>query len=163
MPENDYNQVLETTRDLLEKAGFQADVRLVEGGLGGSFLPVVSIESEKDLSILIGKNGQNLNALEHIVKIIALRKAGINENRSAGNFAVDINDYRKSRSHYILEVARSVAQRVIGSQKAEALTPMNPYERRLVHTELASYKEIQTESIGEEPHRRIVIKPLILE
>ena len=74
---------------------------------------------------------------------------------------VDVNNYRKARANYLIETAREAAQRVIQTQKAEALSPMTSYERRLVHTELAGYKEVQTESIGQEPHRRIVVKPLI--
>lgn len=161
--ENYQNQILEVVKGLLDKAGFSANINVIEGGFGASAMPIISIESENDLSVLIGKNGQNLNALEHLVKIIVFRKTPADENFEQNAFLVDINGYRKSRAHYILEVARNAARRVVDSQKAEALIPMNPYERRLVHTELASLKEIQTESIGEEPRRRVVIKPLILE
>ncbi|MGD0976719.1 MAG: R3H domain-containing nucleic acid-binding protein [Minisyncoccia bacterium] len=155
------NQILSVAKELLEKVGFEAEVKLVENSFEVGALPVVSIESEKDLSILIGKNGQNLNALEHIIRLIAFRRVGGPEQKIP-NFAVDINDYRKSRSRYILDLAKSAASRVINTQRAEALAPMSSYERRLVHTELASYKEVLTESIGEEPRRRIVIKPLVI-
>lgn len=155
------NQILAIAKDILEKVGFSADVKLIENNIESSALPVVSIESENDLSILIGKNGQNLNALEHIVRLIAFRRAGGGDQKIP-NFAVDINDYRKSRSRYILELAKNAASRVISTQRAEALAPMSSYERRLVHTELASCKEVLTESIGEEPRRRIVIKPLVI-
>ena len=157
-------QIIQVAKDLLEKAGFQANVRITESGFGYGALPVVLIESDNDLSVLIGKNGQNLNALEHLIRVLASRKIIVaDDDPERGAFLVDINDYRKSRSHYILEIARSAATRVINTQKAEALAPMTPYERRLIHTELASYKEIQTESIGEEPRRRVVVKPLILD
>lgn len=112
--------------------------------------------------MLIGKNGQNLNAFEHLIKLIINRKAG-GEEQKRNVFVVDINDYRKTKAKYILDLARSAAQKVISSRRAEALLPMSAYERRLVHTELAAYQELQTESIGEEPHRRIVIKPLAFE
>lgn len=151
--------IIDTVKEVLAKAGFQANVRAVDGGFGDSAIKVISIESDDNLSVLIGKNGQNLNALEHLVRIIAFKKVS-DPTAEFANFVVDINDYRKSRSRYILEMAKNIAQRVISTQKAEALLPMNAYERRLVHTELAGYKEVQTESIGEEPHRRIVIKPL---
>jgi len=154
------NQILNIAQDLLKRAGFEAEVKILDDGFEGASFPVVSVESEKDLSTLIGKNGQNLNAFEHLIRLIALRK---NKPEFKDiNFIVDINDYRKSRARYILDLARSAANRVIGAQKAEALAPMSSYERRLVHTELASNKDIQTQSIGEEPHRRIVIKPLII-
>lgn len=164
MIEDNQNQIIQVAKDLLERAGFSANVRMAEAGFGYGATPVVLIESENDLSVLIGKNGQNLNALEHLIRIISSRKTTSPEGESERpGFLVDINDYRKSRSRYILEIARHAAQRVISTQKAEALAPMTPYERRLIHTELASYKEVQTESIGEEPRRRVVVKPLTLE
>lgn len=153
-------QILEVTRNILNKAGFSAEVRIIEGGLGASPFPVVTVESSDDLSILIGKNGQNLSAFEHIVKLIVAQKLADPEGHGRNNFIVDINDYRKSRASYTLELAKNAAQRVISTQRAEALAPMTAYERKLVHTELAGYKEVQTESVGEEPRRRIVIKPL---
>ena len=107
--------------------------------------------------MLIGKNGQNLGAFEHLVRLVASRRLANPE--SDLHFIVDINDYRKSRTDYLIGVAKDVAQRVIQTQRAEALSPMSSYERRLVHTELASYREIQTESVGQEPRRRIVVKP----
>jgi len=74
---------------------------------------------------------------------------------------IDINDYRKSRTNYLMDLARQAVGRVRNTQKAEALVPMTPYERRVVHMELASCPDITTESIGEEPHRRVVIKPFV--
>lgn len=160
--ENDWkNLILNTTQDLLNKAGFEGAVKIIDDGFGGGSLWVVSIESENNLSVLIGKNGQNLNAFEHLVRLIFFHKNNSHEMKDL-NFTIDINDYRKSRAKYVLDLAKSTANRVVNTLKAEALAPMSSYERRLVHTELASNKDIQTESIGEEPRRRIVIKPLII-
>ena len=153
-------QIIATTKEVLNRAGFDGEVKINSGTVNAA-MPVVTIESEDDLGILIGKNGQNLTALEHILRLIMIKR---NQNNKAMiNFVLDINNYRQAKSGYITEQAHSAAQRVISTQKAEALAPMTAYERRLVHTELASYKEVQTESIGEEPRRRIVIKPLLLE
>ncbi len=156
------NKIIEITQNVLQKAGFEGKIKLIDNILNHDNFPIISIESENDLSILIGRNGQNLNALEHIVKLITFRQLGNQNDFQNKSFIIDINDYRKSRTKYILDIAQTAAQRVISSQQSEALLPMSPYERRLVHTELASYKEIQTESIGEEPRRRVVIKPIIL-
>ena len=73
-----------------------------------------------------------------------------------------LNDYKKSKAQYAIELARAALARVRNSQKAEALIPMSAYERRVVHMELASCPDIITESIGEEPQRRIVIKPFLV-
>lgn len=154
--ENRKDAIIEITCDLLNKAGFDGKVRFIENNPVGSKFATVSIESDNDLSMLIGKGGQNLCALEHLIRLIVARKMPSPEGI---NFIVDINDYRKSRTDYLIGVARDIAQRVIQTQKAEALAPMSSYERRLIHTELASFKEIQTESIGQEPRRRIIVKP----
>ena len=112
--------------------------------------------------MLIGKNGQNLSAFDHLARLLVNRNLGTIADQQSINFIVDVNDYRKSRTNYLVDVARNVAKRVIQTQRAEALLPMNAYERRLVHTELALFKEVQTESIGQEPRRRIVVKPLLV-
>lgn len=172
MEENTHTKIIETVQDLLKRVGFEGEVKLSEnapllpanesdGEEKKSFL-VVSIESDNDLSMLIGKNGQNLNAFDHIARLLVNKKLNGYDGKSPVNFMVDINDYRKSKTNYLVDVARNAAKRVIQTQKAEALLPMSSYERRLVHTELAAFKEIQTESIGQEPRRRVVIKPILV-
>ena len=151
------NKIIEIVKDLLQRVGFEGEVKFAENGPSESKLSTISIESDKDLSMLIGKNGQNLEAFERLVRLLASRKLADPENDL--RFIIDVNDYRKSRTDYLIGIARDVAQRVIQTQRAEALSPMSSYERRLVHTELASYKEIQTESVGQEPRRRIIVKP----
>ena len=159
--ENIKNKTIEATKEILNKAGFEADVRFIEeqDSKAGK-LPIISIESGGDISMLIGKNGQNLSALEHLIRLLSFKKLSEEERQKNFTFLVDINDYRKSRSSFLVLIAREAAKRVSENQKAEALAPMSPYERKVVHMELASFKEVQTESIGEEPQRRIVIKPL---
>ena len=98
----------------------------------------------------------NLRALEHVIRAIAYKKLPENT-----NFILDINNYRKSRANYLIEQARTAAIRVKESKKPEALWPMSSYERRLIHVELAPHTNVLTESIGKEPNRRVVIKPLL--
>ncbi|MBI2064021.1 MAG: hypothetical protein HYT65_03470 [Candidatus Yanofskybacteria bacterium] len=171
MSEDIKNKIKETVEDLLNRVGFEGEVKLSENAPAAvinepgnddkkSFL-TVSIESANDLSMLIGKNGQNLSAFDHIARLLVNKKLNGYDGKFPINFMVDINDYRKSKTNYLIDVARNTAKRVTQTQKAEALPPMSSYERRLVHTELASFKEIQTESIGQEPRRRVVIKPQV--
>ena len=157
--ENHKDKIIEITRDLLNRVGFEGEVKLSEN-VSNDFL-VVSIESDNDLSMLIGKNGQNLIAFDHVARLLVNKKLNGYDGSPSINFMVDINDYRKSKTTYLIDVARNTAKRVTQTQKAEALPPMSSYERRLVNTELASFKELQTESIGQEPRRRVVIKPLV--
>lgn len=113
----------------------------------------VSVYTPENAKLIIGKNGQNLRALEHIVRITNFKDC------NDINLVVDVNDYRKSKANQLVEIAQNAVARVRSTQKPEALTPMTAYERRVVHMELASYPDVTTESIGEEPQRRIVIKP----
>ena len=114
---------------------------------------VVSIFTPEDAKFLIGRNGQNLKAMEHIVRMMFVK------NTEDLSLVLDVNDYRKSRSMYLIDLAKQAVTRVRNTQKAEALVPMTAYERRVVHMELAACPDVATESIGEEPYRRIVIKP----
>lgn len=146
----------ETANKIIDMIGFKADVEIVKNNFGDSLLHVVSVHSADDLGMLIGKNGQNIKALEHLFRVIVFKKLPENS-----NFIIDINDYRKSRANYVVEQAKTAVVRVKNTKRAEALLPMSSYERRLVHMELAAHPDIVTESIGEEPQRRVVIKPLI--
>ena len=114
---------------------------------------VVSVYTPDNARFIIGKNGQNLKAFEHLVRAVILK------NNESQNIVVDINDYKKARASFVVDAAKQAVSRVRNTQKAEVLSPMSAYERRIVHMELASYPDVATESIGDEPQRRIVIKP----
>ena len=114
---------------------------------------VVSVYTPDNARFIIGKNGQNLKAFEHLVRAVILK------NNESQNIVVDINDYKKARASFVVDAAKQAVSRVRNTQKAEVLSPMSAYERRIVDMELASYPDVATESIGDEPQRRIVIKP----
>ena len=120
------------------------------GEIGALF---VSLYISDNAKILIGKNGEALKALEHVLRLSMSKD-------EAPSILLDINDYRKSRVNFLVDLAKEAVSRVRSTQKAEALVPMSSYERRVVHMELASCMDISTESIGEDPHRRVVVKPL---
>lgn len=129
----------------------QVEVREESGSESKAML--VSIYTPDNARFIIGKNGQNLKDFEHLIR------AAILKNNEGYNIVVDINDYKKSRASFVVDAAKQAVSRVRNTQKAEVLTPMSAYERRIVHMELASYPDVATESIGDEPQRRIVIKP----
>ena len=114
----------------------------------------VSIYTPDDVRFLIGKNGQNLKALEHLVRSMFMK-----DNKEIHGISVDLNDYRRSRVSCVIDMAKHAVQRVRNTQKAETLLPMSASERRVVHMELASCPDIATESMGDEPNRKIIIKP----
>lgn len=115
----------------------------------------VAIRTTEDGRLLIGKNGQNLKALEQVVRLMLMR-----QNVEHRGVVVDVNDYRSEQTQKLVESVHAMAQRVQQTRKSEALDPMSSYQRRVVHTELAVYSDLATESVGQEPHRRVVIKPL---
>jgi len=104
--------------------------------------------------ILIGEGGQTLLEIQHLLKSILKRKI-------QDNFYIDldINNYKKRKIEYLKELARSMADEVALAKKEKILSPMPAYDRRVIHLELAEREDISTESVGEEPDRRIIIKP----
>ena len=130
---------------------------------------IISVYTPDNARFIIGKNGQNLKAFEHLVRAMLLKNSDDQNIEEQGRrnteasrperIVVDINDYKKSRASFVVDTAKQAVSRVRNTQKAEVLTPMSAYERRIVHMELASYPDVATESIGDEPQRRIVIKP----
>ncbi|RLC39293.1 MAG: hypothetical protein DRH33_03225, partial [Candidatus Nealsonbacteria bacterium] len=72
---------------------------------------------------------------------------------------LDINQYKKNKIEYLNDLAKSTADEVALSKKEKILPPMPSYERRIIHLTLAEREDVQTESQGEEPERRVVIKP----
>lgn len=108
---------------------------------------------------LIGERGQNLSEIQRLLRAVLRRKA---EAPSSFYVDVDINDYKKKKTEYLKEVALTAADEVAITKREKELPSMSSYERRVVHTELASRADILTESIGEEPERRVKIKPRII-
>ena len=131
----------------------QTEVREEPADNHGEGAVIVSIQTLDDARFLIGKNGQNLKALEHVLRAMLVKDG------KEGTVVLDVNDYRKSRATYLVDVAKQTVARVRNTQKAEALFPMSAYERRIVHMELAACPDIVTESIGAEPQRRVIVKP----
>lgn len=112
----------------------------------------LNIESS-EAPILIGRYGQTLQALEHILRLMLAKEA-----EEFLPIYLDISGYKASREQDIVQQAKDAAQKVLDLGAEESLPPMNSFERRLVHVALAETKGIITESVGEEPYRKIVIK-----
>ena len=147
------NNITETIKRIITPMNVPCEVSIREEKVGEKEIVVAAISAPEDAKFLIGKNGQNLQALEHVVRSLFLKQS------EGLTLFVDVNDYKKSRATYVATLAKEAVLRVRNTQRAEALTPMSPYERRIVHMELASISDVTTESIGQEPQRRIVVKP----
>lgn len=108
--------------------------------------------NNKDLGYLIGYRGENLYALQNILSAIAGK--GI-ENKV--RVILDIEGYKAKREKTLEELAEKVAKTVIKTKKSIKLEPMQAYERKIIHSKLQENAKIETTSIGEEPHRRIIV------
>ena len=104
-------------------------------------------------NILIGKQGRTINSLNIVLKQYLHNELGFNY-----NFVLDVSDYKEKNQKRLERLAKSVARSVIKSKVDAKLDPMNSYERRIIHTILSDYKNVYTESVGEEPKRCVVIK-----
>lgn len=136
--------------ELLSKMGFKVEIELIESDQG--FINNILTEES---SLLIGRGGENLKALQHIVNLISYQES-IDEELE--KIFLDVNNYRKKQKESLLVLVDRVSEQVLRTGMPEVLRPMSGYERRTVHLELTKNPGLMTESIGEEPNRRIVVK-----
>jgi spoIIIJ-associated protein len=139
--------IIDFTRGLLDRMGFPAEVTVnfrEEGRLG------LDIESDGS-GILIGKQGNTLEALQFIVNLAAGRR----EDGDSTRIVLDTQDYRSRRERALIRMANQVAEQVRRSRESQLLEPLNPFERRLIHTSLARYGDIETVSEGDGLYKRI--------
>ena len=112
----------------------------------------VDFEGE-DMGILIGKRGQTLDSLQYLTSLV------VNKGKSDYiRVKLDTEDYRRRRKETLENLARGIAYKVKKTRKPVVLEPMNPYERRIIHSALQGNKFVETVSEGEEPYRHVVVK-----
>ncbi|MBR4579607.1 MAG: protein jag [Lachnospiraceae bacterium] len=106
----------------------------------------------EDMGILIGKRGQTLDSLQYLVSLVV--------NKEAGGYIrvkVDTENYRERRKATLENLAHNIAFKVKRTRRSVSLEPMNPYERRIIHSALQNDKYVTTHSEGEEPYRKVVV------
>ena len=138
---------------LTEKMQIESEVEMKEDFKDGRENLICNVKTEES-NYLIGQYGVNLQALQHLARVIVRKKTA-----AMVDFILDVNFYRQEKNESIAALARGTAEKVILEQKAVTLRPMSPYERRLVHMELAGNEKIKTESFGEGEDRQVIIKP----
>ncbi len=146
----------ETVKDLLEKMKVFASVTAhytepVEPGEERQVL--VDINGD-DLSILIGRRTETLNALQYISSLIVSK-----ELEEWVPLVIDIQGYRSRRTRQLQQLARRMADQAVHTGKRQTLEPMPANERRIIHMELSSHAQVVTESTGDEPNRKVTIVP----
>ena len=143
-------RILET---LMGHLGFEATVEVAAGET--SRLNVVAQGDDREsLGALIGRKGERLSALQHLVNLMLSKEMG-----SWTRVLVDVEDYRGRRERQLRELADRAAARVMETGKMLQLEPMPALERRWIHLTLRDHSGVATQSIGEEPNRRVVLVP----
>jgi spoIIIJ-associated protein len=146
----------ETVSELLEKMNITASVSAVfkepEDDRSKPTLWVDVIG--QDLSILIGPRAETLNALQYIASLIISKELGHNI-----QIVIDVEGYRVRRVQQLQQLARRMADQAVKTGRRQALEPMPAGDRRIIHIELRNNPQVATESIGEEPYRKVTIVP----
>lgn len=146
----------EIVKEMLEKMKVTAKVtaRYTEPVEPGDEKQVQVDINGEDLSILIGRRSETLNALQYISSLIVSKKM-----EEWVPLVIDIQGYRSRRTRQLQQLARRMADQAVHTGRRQTLEPMPANERRIIHMELSSHGEVLTESTGEEPNRKVTIVP----
>jgi spoIIIJ-associated protein len=142
------DRILAFITPLLDSMGISPDIEIIEGE------EQVTVKMNGDNSgIAIGRRGETLDALQYLTSLVVNRQSD-----SYTRILMDVSDYRLKREETLVRLATRVAEKVVKTRRNITLEPMNPYERRIIHSALQGYKDIETGSIGEEPNRKVVVR-----
>ncbi len=148
--QTDLEKVKKATKEFFKKTTFEVEIEVLPEE--DQTIPI-NLKTEEP-QILIGEGGQTLAEIQHLLKAILKR-----EIKELFYINLDINGYKEKKTEYLKELAHSVADEVVLTKKEKILASMPAYERRLIHLELAERNDVSSESIGQEPERKVVIKP----
>ncbi|WP_255411598.1 R3H domain-containing nucleic acid-binding protein [Blastococcus sp. TBT05-19] len=157
-----------------EAQGTGDDLLVREGDVAGDYLErlldILDVDGDIDLDVegdrasvaivggrlddLIGSDGATLEALQELTRLAVAQSTGVRS-----RLMLDVGGYRAKRKSDLTAQAGDTARRVAGSGQPERMSPMNPFERKVVHDVIASVAGVHSESEGEEPNRRVVVLP----
>lgn len=143
---------VEFVKTLLADMNINAEVSAVDVENADKLINI----SGEEAGILIGHHGDTLDSLQYLVNLAANQKTE-GEKRDFVKISVDIEGYRAKREETLRSLARRKAEKVLKYKKSVMLEPMNPYERRIIHSEVQNIKGVSTNSIGSENNRKVVI------
>lgn len=157
-PENEVNQetlVVDTLSSIIDYLDIDAELQTSFEEQDDDRRPVIKINIEgDDLKFLIGKKSEVLNALQYLLSLMVSHKES-----QWVPIQLDVQNYRGRREGEIQKMARLIADQVVETGKRQSLEPMGASERRMVHMALRKNDAVYTESVGEEPNRKIFIYP----
>lgn len=149
------NSALEFIRTIIKDMDLNAEAE-VTADYKAKRDRLLSIKGE-DAGVLIGHHGETLEALQYLVNLAANRREEDDDESTYTRFTVDIEGYREKREETLRKLAHRMAERALKYKKSVALEPMNPYERRIIHSEVQNIEGVTTSSVGTDSNRRVVI------
>lgn len=166
LEKNQIEEIKKTTTEFFER--MTAVVSSIEASISSSKKDLPDTEKSDDISrdivdldikleepqILIGQQGQTLFEVQRLLRMVLIRKFG-----GIIYLNLDINDYKKKKTEYLRDLAKSMADQVALTKEEKKLLPMPAYERRIIHSELSQRTDVITESQGDDFDRHVVIKP----
>ena len=145
-------KALEFIQTLIKDMGIEAEVVMTDGENGEKRISV----SGESAATLIGHHGETLDSLQYLANLAANKRVD-GKKESYVRITVDVEGYRAKREETLRALARRMASKVQKYKKSVMLEPMNPYERRIIHSEIQGIEGVSTNSIGSENNRKIVI------
>ena len=145
-------RALAFVKQLLSDMEIEAEVEMTDGENGEKRITV----SGESAAILIGHHGETLDSLQYLANLAANKR--VNGKKDAYvKISVDVEGYRAKREETLRALARRMAGRVLKYKKSVMLEPMNPSERRIIHSEIQNMEGVSTNSIGSENNRKVII------
>ena len=145
-------EALAFIKKLLSDMNIEAEIAMTDGDNGEKIIAI----SGESAAILIGHHGETLDSLQYLANLSANKKVD-GKKGDYVKIAVDVEGYRAKREETLRALARKMASKVLKYKKSVMLEPMNPYERRIIHSEIQNIEGVSTNSIGSENNRKIVI------
>lgn len=137
---------------LLKDMNIEASVEMTDGENGEKHISVTG----EAAAVLIGHHGDTLDSLQYLANLAANKKVD-GKKEPYVKITVDVEGYRAKREETLRALARRMAAKVLKYKKSVMLEPMNPYERRIIHSEIQNIAGVSTNSIGSENNRKIVV------
>ena len=149
------DSIIDETRSYLEKLFAAMEMEATIDISLDKMTRTMSIDVEgPEMGIIIGKRGQTLDSLQYLISLYINKKS-----ETYIRVKLDTENYRERRRETLENLAKNIAFKVKKSRRPFSLEPMNPYERRIIHSTLQGDKYVQTKSEGEEPYRKVVVFP----
>jgi spoIIIJ-associated protein len=149
MVEADTERAGDFLEGLLDALDVDGDITTWVDEVGGH----IDLEGT-DLDVLVGSNGETLDALQELTRLAVLRQS-----KRRVRLLLDINGFRSRQREELVAIVTATAEQVIRTREDYEFQPMTPAERKIVHDAVAAIEGARTESLGEDPHRRVVIRP----